>query len=146
MKTGRNARRPHQLSRRDVVAAGAVAATAGLPISVLAAPASTSGAEAALLAVFRDVGGVAQVGCAVLALSGPMRDRVQLLDQLLRDLRLDTESVLCLHRSEIANRLAQRVRDDFAARNTVTIDGWLVSLTETQLCALAALAEGSVIG
>jgi len=54
--------------------------------------------------------------------------------------------VLRLHRSEIANRLAQRVRDDFAARNTVMIDGWLVSLTETRLCALAALGEGSVIG
>jgi hypothetical protein len=138
---------PARLSRRDVVAAGPLAAAAGVPFICSALPAGICPeAEEALLAVFKDSSGPSQIGSAVLDLAPDMRDRAQLLGELLRDLRIDTESVLQLERTEIANRLAQRVRDDFAARNTVMLDGWLVSLTELRLCALAALTKGSVTG
>ena len=36
-------------------------------------------------------------------------------------------------------RLRDRVRDDFAARRTVTVDGWLLARTEARAAALLAL-------
>ena len=136
---------PARLSRRDVVAAGAGAAAASLPFVGSAVPADiVAQAENALLAVFRDSSSTTQIGNAVLALAPEMRNSIQLLSEVLRDLHLDPESVRLLTMTEIAKRLAQRVRDDFATRNTVMLDGWLVSLTEMRLCALAALTKGSV--
>lgn len=129
---------PTRLSRRDVVAAGVIAGAA-LPIVTPALPAGIyAQAEEVLVAVFRDSSSATKIGNAVLTLAPDMRNRVQLLSELLRDLRIEPESVVHLERTEIARRLAQRVRDDFATRNTVMLDGWLVSLTEMRLCALAA--------
>src|SRR5690606_29257250 len=38
--------------------------------------------------------------------------------------------------------VARQERRDFAAGRTVTVDGWVLSLTEARLCAIAALARG----
>jgi hypothetical protein len=38
--------------------------------------------------------------------------------------------------------LLDGIREDFAHERTVTLNGWLLSLTEARLCALAALAPG----
>ncbi|GJM44058.1 MAG: hypothetical protein DHS20C21_09000 [Gemmatimonadota bacterium] len=39
--------------------------------------------------------------------------------------------------------LQQQIRADFATGNVVTVDGWILSRTETDLCALAELASSS---
>ena len=37
--------------------------------------------------------------------------------------------------------LEERIRNDFIYGNTVAVDGWLLSLTEARLCALASLTR-----
>jgi hypothetical protein len=37
--------------------------------------------------------------------------------------------------------LAQTVQRDFRAQRTVQVEGWIISRTEAQLCALALLAQ-----
>jgi hypothetical protein len=37
--------------------------------------------------------------------------------------------------------LAHRCRQDFAEERTVTLDGWIASVTEARLCAIAALVS-----
>lgn len=40
---------------------------------------------------------------------------------------------------ELRNRLLRATSGDFEAQRTVNLDGWIVSLTEARLCALATL-------
>jgi hypothetical protein len=128
-------------TRRTIVALGAM--VAGLPIVRFALPLDRPNqVEAALLAALRNRGSALEVGHAVLASLPNMRDRAQLVNRTLDDLGMDSDSILDTHAAEIADRLSQRVRTDFARRKTVILDGWLVSATETRLCALAALAWG----
>ena len=39
--------------------------------------------------------------------------------------------------------LEARIREDFADDDLVLVDGWLLSITEARLCALASLMQGS---
>ena len=41
--------------------------------------------------------------------------------------------------SEIESRVARLIQLDFAAGRTLNLDGWVLSLNEVRLCALAAL-------
>jgi len=128
-------------TRRTIVALGAM--VAGLPIVRFALPLDRPNqVEAALLAALRNRGSALKVGHAVLTSLPNMGDRAQLVNRTLDALGMDSESILDTHAAEIAERLSQRVRADFARRKTVILDGWLASATETRLCALAALARG----
>lgn len=42
----------------------------------------------------------------------------------------------------LAGRIGASVRADFAAGRTLTLDGWVLSRTEAELCARLALAQG----
>jgi len=42
--------------------------------------------------------------------------------------------------------LAERIRNDFIYGNMVTVDGWLLSLTEARLCALVSLLRDTKPG
>ena len=41
--------------------------------------------------------------------------------------------------AELRSAIAASVRDDFAASRVVTVDGWMLAITEARLCALAYL-------
>jgi len=132
---------PSYVSRRNVMAIGVIAAAVGLPISMAAiSRRDRSQAETSLLAVFRDSKAVAQLGDAVLGAWPHMSNRIMLLALILNDLGIDEQSAVRADVTGIAKRLSQRIRDDFSARRTVMLDGWVLSVTETRLYALAALA------
>jgi len=42
--------------------------------------------------------------------------------------------------------LEERIRNDFIYGNTVSVDGWLLSLTEARLCALVSLLQDATPG
>ena len=47
----------------------------------------------------------------------------------------------CRSPTEVRRALDRVVREDFGRSRTVLVDGWLLSETETQLCALARLSS-----
>jgi hypothetical protein len=124
------------LSRRTVLIGGAAIAAAGLP---MASVQDGGRAEAAVLAVVRHREAAIALGRTALSSWPYLRDRGQILANLLDDLRLDSDSAASTSASEIADRLSVRIRDDFAIARTVMLDGWVLSLAETRLYALAAL-------
>jgi len=129
-------------SRRTVLARGLALTALGLPAAFLTV--GTDGivrAEAALLAILRHRDSAAEVGNAVLASWPHIGDRALMCVSMLRDLDLDHESVLLAGAGDIGRRLSGRIRQDFAIGRTVMIEGWVLSLTETRLYALAALAR-----
>ena len=69
-----------------------------------------------------------------------MRDRTSLLSTILEDLELDITEAAQITANELGNRLSQRIQMDFSVGRTVSLDGWLLSLAEVRVCALAALS------
>ena len=132
---------PAKISRRHALAGGAITAASGLSIVGAVIPITTPSAEAVLLALLQHRQAAGEVGNAVLASWPHVRDRAQLLSDMLGDLRLDKDTLSHSDMTDIATRLSQLIRDDFATGRTLKLDGWLVSLTESRLCALAALKE-----
>jgi hypothetical protein len=41
--------------------------------------------------------------------------------------------------ADLRSTVAARIRDDFAASRMVTVDGWMLAITEARLCALTYL-------
>jgi hypothetical protein len=131
-----------ELSRRTMLAVGAAAVTCSLSIPPTLDLAQNSLAvERAILAMIQSRESATQLGIAALASWPDFRDRKQVLAEALDDLQMDAASVVHADTREIAGRLAQRIRDDFAAGRTIMLDGWLLSLAETRLYALATLAR-----
>jgi hypothetical protein len=130
------------LSRRNLLIGAAAVATAGLPVASLQGiPEIGSRAETAILALVRHRESATVLGNAALSSWPDLRDHKTLLANILDDLRMDGDSVARARVPDIASRLAVRIRDDFAVARTVMLDGWLLSLAETRLYALAALAQ-----
>ena len=131
-----------ELSRRTVLAAGAGAMTCSLTIpQSLDIAENSRGVETAILTIIQNRNSATQLGIAALASWPNLRDRKQVLAEALDDLQMDANSVVHADAAEIAGRLSQRIRDDFAAGRTIMLDGWLLSLAETRLYALAALGQ-----
>jgi hypothetical protein len=125
-------------TRRDVIASAAIMAAGSLAIGT-SAPAKATTAEQAILSILHHREAASQIGYAALETLPAFRNQPLLLADILGDLGLDQESVLRLDQAEIGARLIQRIHDEFASQRTVMLDGWILSLTETRLCALAAL-------
>jgi len=51
----------------------------------------------------------------------------------------------CLSARALAQAVRERSRDDFRDGRIVTVDGWMLSLTETRVYALAALLAGEAV-
>jgi hypothetical protein len=129
-------------SRRAVLTAGAAIAVFGLPIEASVNLAeNASRAETAILAVLRHREAAIQLGNAAQASWPHLGDRKQILADTLDDLGMDGDTAVRAGVVEIASQLSQRIQDDFATGRTVMLDGWLLSLIETRLYALAALAQ-----
>ena len=132
------------LTRRDVLrllaSLGVVLATRQLGVlSTLGRAAGRESLGARLLRLFRSPASAAAIGRAYLQGSPQDADEPQLL------------RLICSpgHRWHTANTrqlrllIAQQQAEDFKQGRLVRVHGWVLSETETRLCALAALREGA---
>ncbi len=112
-------------------------------VSVVALPslpwwARAEGIEAWLGGMFEDPAAARTIGKAYLDQAGPVVDLpavlAQLSEKLGPSLAHDSESL-----ENIRERITRRIRLDFAQGDCVNLDGWILSVTEARLCALAAL-------
>lgn len=141
INTSRRRKFPHDLSRRTVLASGAAIAAAGLPLaSIQHLAGNGSRAETAILAMVRHREAAIALGQTALFSQPHLYDRGRILAELLDDLGMDADSAARASAGDIASRLTARIRNDFAVERTIMLDGWLLSLAETRLYALAALA------
>jgi hypothetical protein len=125
-------------SRRDAL--GMIAAAAAAPVSLVSASImSAATAETAVLAVFRNRAAAGHAGRVVLASLPAPASRATLLAAILDVLA--PGGALPVGTDAIRARISERIRADFAAGRTRTVDGWLLSVTETHLYALAALVS-----
>lgn len=102
---------------------------------------SWRGAAAAdrLVAVLRRPASAAVVGRAYLAGHPAEADRDWLAAQLDADLRCQNCNPARSDAARLRAGLARQLRVDFAQSRVVRVDGWVLSVTEARLCALAAL-------
>ncbi len=134
------------LTRRHCLAliVGSVAAVAGVWPSSRSSASSLNRhqAEAARWRTqLRSPESAAVVGSAYLA-TAPQTD-VELVAELAAAVGRPSGSVLDLSDSELRLRLRDKVRSDYGEGRTVRLNGWTVSRTEAQLCAIYALDEAS---
>lgn len=132
-------------SRRSLLAAAikGVSAWLGIHISPLAAQSnySTSG-HTAVITLCSDLRCPRSIGEACRhALATSERHP----SSLIRAILLDIESPERLTLSELAHALVERSRIDFGERKIVSVDGWILSVTETRLYALAGLLSGASV-
>jgi hypothetical protein len=85
--------------------------------------------------MWRDPRAVRAIGRRYLAIARDEADRARLSDLVFGRADLADDSFAALQR-HIATERAR----DFAADDTVILDGWILSRTEARLCALSALA------
>ncbi|HEX3486895.1 MAG TPA: hypothetical protein VHT51_17715 [Micropepsaceae bacterium] len=101
-------------------------------------------AEAAVLGVLRHHDSASQIGRLAVQSWPEMADRGSVLNELLGDLQLDLATVTQTGPDELLRRMSQRIATDFSEGRTVRLDGWVLSLAEVRLCALAACAASAV--
>ena len=92
-----------------------------------------------LVAVLRRPASAGAVGRAYLADRPGEADRDWLAARLGADLRGRDCDPSCSDRARLRAGLARQLRADFAQSRVVRVDGWVLSVTEARLCALAAL-------
>jgi len=63
-----------------------------------------------------------------------------LLEQLSQALKVEPDKLPVMPADELLLRLQQRVRQDFVDERIAVSDGWILSMTEAQLCALFFLS------
>jgi hypothetical protein len=98
--------------------------------------------EAVLPAILRSLFGAQQrleaLGCACLsALPEAERRRDRLSNILFHGALRGTKTITARH--NVRRLLAEQVRNDFATGAVLSVDHWLLSLTETRVYALSAL-------
>ena len=121
-------------ARRMVVSgvgiAAVIAATPGFGVALRSACQARRGRE-----MWRDPGAVRTVGRRYLELAGNETDRARLSDLIFGNAELPDMSFWSLQRHIAAGRAR-----DYAAGDTIMLDGWILSRTEARLCALCSLA------
>ena len=132
------------LSRRGFNAflAGAVA----WPCSGEASPLTNQGCihqkigQDILVSLFENPRNARAIGAACLK-SLPPNSPQQLTRAILAAAECDAETIKATH--AVRQRISNRVRKDFAEDAVVSVDGWMLSLTEARLYALVALSVES---
>ena len=122
-------------TRRDVLTT--LTWTAGLALGGLAAPPEPQAAAAELAVVLQfliyRVDAVSRIGTLYRS-EHPAENRPALHRLTLGSLPPAPGGTT----ASLAQRLTERVRQDYAAEDTVRIDGWVLARTEARLCALFA--------
>ena len=132
---------PARWSRRDVLGCGILGAIAASGGGRVAASAIPDGRL--LYALFPDLRHVRALSRACLRFF-PITVSADLLYAWIVPADCpDTENVAKI--AELRRSIRQRVRIDFAGDDTVHVDGWVLSITELRLYALAALIAPATI-
>ena len=121
-------------NRRDVLLAGLL-----FSVSRSGAAARVSGSrDSRLLKLVRDGESAWSIGVAYLH-TRP-ESRAVIADSIASALGLDETEVQQMQLHELESRIAAEIREDFALGRTAKLEGWTMSLTESRICALYALA------
>jgi hypothetical protein len=136
------------LSRRSVNAflAGAAVWPCNMAALQLAAnkPDPPKSLQHILLSLFENPRSAYAIGTACLKSLPPNQSSLQqLTNTFLAAAECDTGTMKT--KQAVRQRIANRVRDDFAEGTVVSIEGWLLSLTEARLYALVALCVKSTM-
>jgi hypothetical protein len=130
-----------KLTRRAALAgfagAGGLLAAGRPGFSLAADPAERVLTEAAM-SLFTDPAHVRQVGAACLDRQELCGSRATLIEEIFGAERQRLAS--CATTAEIHDWLRTRIREDFAAGRSVTVQGWVLARTEARLYALATHA------
>ncbi len=70
-------------------------------------------------------------------------DAIQLANRILQKVDLSLETISATELTSMTESLKRRIHDDFSNDSVVTIEGWLLSQTETELCALYFLSSNA---
>jgi hypothetical protein len=128
-----------QWSRRDTLAAGIVSAVAALGARWL--PTSTAVGTitngSMVYTLFPDLHHARSLSWACLRLLPVTVSAERLYASIVPADRPDVENVVTI--AELRRSIKERVRRDFDVGDTVQVDGWVLSITESRLYALAAL-------
>jgi hypothetical protein len=137
---------PARLSRRDALAGGILSAIAVSGAGRVAAGAAVSTIPdgSLLYTLFPDLRHVSTLSRACLRSFPTTASAGQLYAWIVPAGRSDTENVVTI--AELRRSIRQRVRRDFDVDDTVQIDGWVLSMTELRMYALAALITPPTIG
>jgi hypothetical protein len=139
---------PRNLSRRSINAflAGAAAWLCN-GATLLSAPNQPDYAKSLphiLLSLFENPRSAYAIGTACLKSLPPNQSSPQqLTNAIIAAAESDTEAMTT--KQAIRQRIANRVCNDFSEGAVVNVEGWLLSLTEARLYALAALSAKSMI-
>ena len=93
-----------------------------------------------------DIAAAGRLGWAYLTAHPAERDFRRLANRVLGPLRLASkaEAIDSTPESVLIARARRVVADDYVAGRVVCIDGWVLSITEARLYALAALTDGNL--
>jgi hypothetical protein len=132
---------PARLSRREALAGGILSAIAVSGAGPVAGGTvvSTIPDDSLLYTLFPDLRHGRALSRACLRFFPTTVSADRLFASIIPAGRPDTENVVTI--AELRRSIRQRVRRDFAVDDTVQIDGWMLSITELRLYALAALIE-----
>ena len=127
------------MKRRHLLAG--LAGTALVPLGPSVAQAwQAGGPELAsrLVAALDRPGSAIEVGLAYLRQHQDEADRARVTMALAPDLERHCEPEKA-SRAELRTAISRQVRHDFELGRVAEVDGWILSVTEARLCALAAL-------
>ena len=137
--------RPREIERRAFLRGAGAATALGLAAPALAAFLAGCGRESALAqslsGFFADPESARAVGREYLELSPDEADADTVLERLAGPQRREWEALAASDPDRLAQALRLQHRSDFAHERVVAIRGWILSVTEARLCALAALGE-----
>lgn len=98
-----------------------------------------------LTGLMRHPQAAAHIGSSVIQTDAAIRSLSpeQLTALILRETGLGDADRLEVGLDEVGRIIKKRVRQDFADETVVTVNGWLLSQTESRLCALVALQRNT---
>jgi hypothetical protein len=127
------------IGRREFLAGVAALAAAGAAGAALPACAGEDPLERALRGFFRDAAAARAVGAEVLALEKSPPRAGELVARVARGGDDALRALATGDAAALADALRAQHRADFAEGRVVVVRGWVLSETESQLLALAAL-------
>jgi hypothetical protein len=130
-------------TRRDVIQLAGAGLAAGAFHSAAAAATVPSQTEKLirLLGAPRSAEAIGQAYLTAQGNAGPTL--ATLWSGVVGALRLDATALQRGESDALKRRLQARIRQDFAERNVVEVDGWILSRVETEICAIACLTAAS---
>ena len=125
---------------RWALAAGIAVAGPWTGLAVIARQSGTEVLAGRLRALLPHRLAAATLGVAYIGTLEGQPSVASLVSDLAADLVGGVDAALALDRAALAAMLERSMRADYGAGRVVTLSGWIVSMTEGRLCALASLA------